>query len=158
MEALNLNPKQLRTKQLRASKFPEPADVYVCDKCGRDITAYLHAGRAHVQQPLGPSRYACRCGETYLSGATEWDNLSDWEKRHRLADIGLVIILLAGLAVFLILVHVAFTRRSILLFASLALAVLFSIPLFPLFIAILAMPVEIAASIWRTRVGKSQPE
>lgn len=158
MEALNLNPKQLRTKQLRASEFPEPADIYVCDKCGRDITAYLHAGRAHVQQPLGPSRYVCRCGETYLSGATEGDNLSDWEKRHRLADIGLVIILLAGLAVFSILVHVAFTRRSILLFASLGLAVLFSIPLFPLFIAILAMPVEIAASIWRTRVVKSQPK
>ena len=158
MEALNLNPEQLHTKQLRASEFPEPADVYVCDRCGRDITTHLHRGRAHVQRPLRPSRYVCRCGQKYLSGAVEWDNLSDWEKRQRLGDMGLVIIVSAVLAVFSILVYFAVIRRSIALFAFLAMAVLFLIPLFPLFIAILASPLEIAASLWRTRITGSRPE
>ena len=63
MEALNLDQKQVGTKQLRASQFPEPADVYVCDKCGRDITVHLYSGRAHVQILLRPSRYVCRCGQ-----------------------------------------------------------------------------------------------
>jgi len=43
MDALNLDPKALSIKQLHASEFPEPADVYVCDKCGRDITSHLVA-------------------------------------------------------------------------------------------------------------------
>jgi hypothetical protein len=36
--------------------------------------------------------------------------------------------------------------------AFLAIALLFSLRLFPLFIAMLAIPVEITASLWRTRV------
>ena len=38
------------TKKLPASRFPEPADVYFCDKCGRDESRYLHQGQAHVRQ------------------------------------------------------------------------------------------------------------
>jgi hypothetical protein len=159
MEALNLDPKRPRTRQLRASEFPERADVYVCDKCGRDITAHLYPGSAHVQPPLGPLRYICRCGQKYLSGAAEWDDLGNWEKRHRLGDIGLVIIVSAALAAFSILVHLAVARRSIALFVLLATVILFSAPLFPLLIAILAIPFEIAASLWRTRViGASYPK
>jgi hypothetical protein len=97
MEAMNLNPKQLCTKQLRASEFPEPADASVCDKWGRDITVYLHRGHAHVRMPLGPSRYVCRCGRKYLSGTAEWDDLSDWDKRQRLPDIGLAVIVSVAL-------------------------------------------------------------
>lgn len=153
MEALNLNQKQFGTKQLRASEFPDPADVYVCDKCGRDITAHLHRGRAHVRMPLGPSRYICDCGQKYRSGTAEWDDLSDWDRRQRLADIGLAFIVLAALAGFSILVAFAVTHRRVALLVVLAIAALFSIPLLPLFIAILTSPFEIAASLWRTRIS-----
>jgi hypothetical protein len=151
MQTLNLNPQQPPSKQLRASEFPELADVYVCDDCGRDITAHLHSGRAHVRQPLGPARYVCRCGQKYQSGAAEWDNLSNWAKRQWLGDVGLALILLAASAVWALLVRYAATHHSIVLFALSAAAVLLSMPLFPLFIALLAVPIEIAASIWRTR-------
>lgn len=151
METLNLDRKEVGTKQLRASEFPEPADVYVCDKCGRDITGHLNRGRAHVQTPLGPSTYVC-CGQKYLSGAAEWDDLGDWERRQRLGDVGLAIILSAVLAGFFILVHLAVKHRSLALLVFLAVATLFSIRLFPLFIAILVGPFEIAASLWRTRI------
>src|SRR5262249_61613352 len=42
MRMLNLD-----RSQLPASKFPEHADVYICDRCGRDITSHHHRGRAH---------------------------------------------------------------------------------------------------------------
>jgi hypothetical protein len=71
MQALDLDPKQATVIKRPASEFPDPADVYLCDKCGGDITAHLHRGRAHVRQPLGPVKYVCRCGQAYLSGATE---------------------------------------------------------------------------------------
>jgi hypothetical protein len=142
MEALNLDRKQLSTKQLRASEFPEPADVYVCDNCGREVTAHLHRDRAHVSRPLGPSRYVCRCGQRYLSGAVEWDNLTDWEQRHRLVDVGLAVIVSAALAVFSVLVYFAVTRRSVVLLGFSAITLLFSARLFPLFIAILAFPLK----------------
>lgn len=152
MEALNLNSRP-QTSRLPASEFPDhPAEVYVCDKCGRDITAHLHRGRAHVRQPLGPTRYVCRCGQRYLSGATEWDYLSDWSKRQWLMDVGLAVILLVALALFLVLIYFAVAHRSAVLLAFLAIALLFSLRLFPLFIAILAVPLEITASLWRTRV------
>ena len=151
MELLQLNP-QAPPKQLPASQFPEPADVYICDKCGRDITAYFHRGGGHVRPPLGPARYVCRCGGRYLSGANEWDNLSDWARRQWLSDVGLAVIILAAIAAFSILLHRAVLHRSTLLFGCLALVFLFLIPLFPLLAAIVAIPFEIATSIWRTRV------
>lgn len=150
MGLLHLNP-QAQTKQLPASQFPEPADVYICDSCGRDITAYLHLGRAHVRRPLGPARYVCRCGEKYLSGAAEWDNLSDWDRRQWLPDVGLAMIILAALAAFSVLLYHAVLHRSTVLIACLVVVLLCSIPLFPLFAAIVATPFEIVASIWRTR-------
>jgi hypothetical protein len=152
MEALNLDSRP-PTKQLPASEFPDhPADVYVCDKCGRDITAHLHRGRAHVRPPLGTTRFTCLCGQRYLSGATEWDYLSDWSKRQWLMDVGPAAILSATLALFSILIYFAALHHSTILFAFLAIALLFSLRLFPLFIAILAVPLEIIASLWRTRV------
>jgi len=39
-----------------ASAFPSPADVYVCDKCGRDITKYFRRGQAHAWKPMRPER------------------------------------------------------------------------------------------------------
>lgn len=60
-------------------------------------------------------------------------------------------LLLGALAVWVLFVRYALAHHSIILSALSAAAVLLSIPLFPLFIAILAVPFEIAASIWRTR-------
>ena len=152
MDALNLNPKTLAIKQLNASEFPEPADVYVCDKCDRDITSHLHRGHAHIRQPLGPSRYVCACGQSYPSGSAEWDDLSDWEKRRWLADVRLAVIVLVLLAVLSVLVHSEIVTRSTALVALSVVAFVFLISLFPLFIAILAVPLQIAASLWRTRI------
>ena len=151
MEALNLNART-EIKQLPASSFPMPADIYVCDQCGRDITTHLHRGRAHVRKPLGPSRFICRCGAKYPSGAAEWDDLSEWEKRQWLADVVLAIIVFTAGAIFAVLAHYAIVHRNPVLLVCLSLAVLLSYPLFPLFIAILTVPFKITASIWRTRV------
>jgi len=157
MDALNLDPKALSIKQLHASEFPEPADVYVCDKCGRDITSHLRRGRAHVRQPLGPSWYVCACGQSYPSGAAEWDDLSDWERRRWSAGVGLAVIVLLLLAVLSVLVYSAIVIRSTALVALSVVAFVCLISLFPLFIAILAVPFQIAASLWRTRiVGASE--
>lgn len=149
MEALNLN-----TKRLRASEFPEPADVYLCDKCGRDIAARLRRGQAHSWRPLGPLRYVCPCGQKYLSGAVEWDNLSDWERRQRSGQtFGLVIILSAVLTCFGVLVYFALTRHNPLLLVLSVLAAVPSIAFFGLLAASLLDVFGIAASLWRTRIA-----
>ena len=149
MEALNLN-----TKQLRASEFPEPADVYVCDRCGREITAHLRRGQAHVWRPLGPLRYVCPCGQKYLSGAVEWNNLSDWEKRQRSGQtFGLLTIFSAVLTGFGVLVYFALTRQNLLLLILSALAAIPSIVLFGILVASLLDVFGIAASLWRTRIA-----
>ena len=155
MDALNLDPKALSIKQLHASEFPEPADVYVCDKCGRDITSHLHRGRAHVRQPLGPSRYVCACGQSYPSGAAEWDDLNDWERRRWLADVGLAVMVLVLLAILSVLVHSAIVTRGTVLVALSLVAFVCLISPFPLFIAVLAVPFQIVASLWRTRTVRA---
>jgi hypothetical protein len=155
MQALNLDPKLPATKQLRASEFPEPADVYVCDKCGRDITVHLHRGRAHARQPLGPVRYFCPCGRDYPSGATEWDYLSDGEKRQWLGDIPLIFILFAALAGLVTLAYFALVRRNLVLTVLSLAGLPFAVVLFRLFIIMSALPFEIAASRWRTRASRN---
>ena len=152
MQALSLDPKQPPPTQRPASQFPEPADVYVCDKCGRDLTAYLHLGRAHVRQPLGPARYVCRCGQDYRSGATEWDDLSNWKKRQWLTDIPLVFILLAGLAGYGLVAYRAVLHRSLLMIVLSLIGVPFAIVLLRLFIALSATPFQVGGSLLRTRV------
>jgi hypothetical protein len=62
---------------------------------------------------------------------------------------------LAALAVWVLFVRYAVAHRSVVLFVLSAAAVLLSIPLFPLFIAIVAVPFEIAKSIRRTRGVKA---
>jgi hypothetical protein len=53
---------------------PERADVYICDKCGRDITEDLRPG--HPQATIiGPETFLCSCSAKYRTGAMEWDNL-----------------------------------------------------------------------------------
>ena len=77
----------LSGKQLPASSFPERADAYVCDKCGRDVTPYLRRGRADLQPLLGPAMFRCDCGEEYLSASVEWDHLGPSEREKRIRQI-----------------------------------------------------------------------
>ena len=144
MQALNLDPK--------ASEFPKAADAYRCDKCGRDITAHLHRGRAHVRQPLGPVRYVCPCGQTYLSGATEWDYLSVWEKQQWLRDIPLILILLAAVSGYGAVVYFTVLRRGFVMIVLSLLGIPFVLVFLWLFFLMSAIPFQIVASIMRTRV------
>src|SRR5882672_5168728 len=70
--------------RLPASKFPERADVYVCDRCGTDLTKYLHWSPADAHAPYGPEMHICQCGRSYVTGAKEWDSLVPMEKRNRI--------------------------------------------------------------------------
>jgi hypothetical protein len=54
-EGHNLN--MLDATILPASKFPEQADEYERDKCGRLVTKHLNRDRAHVEKPIGRERY-----------------------------------------------------------------------------------------------------
>lgn len=155
MDALNLNTPR---RKLLASQFHAPADEYICDRCGRDITKCLYRGQAHVRQPLGPIRYICQCGQCYLSGKTEWDYLTNWAKRQWLMDVVLALILLSGLAGFGILAYFAVAHRSTVLLTIASMVLALSIPLVPLYLAILAIPGSIAASLWRTRIRGSHAE
>lgn len=157
MQALNLDPKLVPSAIKRpASEFPEAADVYFCDKCGRDISVHLHRGRAHVRQPLGPVKYVCQCGQSYLSGATEWDYLSDWEKRQWLTDIPLIFIFFAIVAAYGAAVHLALMHRSFVTIVLSLLGIPFAVVFLWLFILMSAIPFEIVASILRTRVFRRQ--
>jgi len=35
---------------------------------------------------MGPTRFTCRCGKKYVSGAIEWDHLGDRERRRRIRE------------------------------------------------------------------------
>jgi hypothetical protein len=155
MQALNLDPKQPPIKR-PASEFPGRADVYVCDKCGRDITLHLHRGHAHVRQPLGPAKYVCRCGQDYLSGTTEWDYLSDWEKRQWLRDIPLILILFAVLAGYGTVAYLAVVHRAFVMIVLSLIGIPFTVVFLRLFILMSAMPFEIAASLLRTRAYRKR--
>jgi len=71
---------------LPASEFPKRADKYLCDYCGRDVSKRFRPGRPHSQAPMGPTRFTCRCGKKYVSGAIEWDHLGDRERRRRIRE------------------------------------------------------------------------
>jgi hypothetical protein len=139
---------------LPASRFPEQADEYECDKCGRLITKHLNCGRAHVEMPIGRERYRCRCGETYLSGAVEWDHLSDWE-RHRSMKMLLFVYtrFLLPLLVPIIAALLALHYRNYWLLAACLLVLIPTIVLLYLSAISLFELILIAASLWRTRVA-----
>jgi len=138
---------------LPASRFPEHADEYECDKCGRLVTKHLNCGRAHVEKPIGRERYRCRCGETYPSGAIEWDHLRDSERRRRMKM--LLFVYTRFLLPALIPAIFAFLALHYRIYWLLAICVLVSIPtivfLYLSAISLLEL-IWIAASLWRTRV------
>jgi hypothetical protein len=150
MLSLNLNSRPL--VKLPASAFPNRADAYMCDKCGRDITKYFRPGRAHVWAPMGPERFQCRCGQKYLTGAAEWDHLGDWERSRRVrGTFGLgilfsIILSIVGLPVYLVL-HFIFGLGKGALIAGLAIAT------FPFFLVQITFWPGVVASMWRTRFG-----
>jgi hypothetical protein len=70
-------------KKLPASAFPEWADEYFCDNCGREITKQLRRRQSHSWQLIGPERFYCECGCDWETGAAEWDHLSSRERGKR---------------------------------------------------------------------------
>jgi hypothetical protein len=153
LTSLDLNPIGLVKTKLPASAFPQRADVYVCDKCGRDITKYFQPGRAHVHTPMGPERFLCRCGQKYLTGATEWDHLSEWDRKQRTVPIFLFgSVLSVVFAVPGVLVYLALRRSTAALLSALAITAL---PFVLLVLAQLPGWLAILASIRRTRFGSS---
>jgi hypothetical protein len=158
MQTLNLGKMKLpdlgETK-LPASRFPEPADTYLCDNCGRNITKHLHPARAHVATPIGPSWYICRCGTKYVSGAVEWVHLGQWERRRRIEEIiafGLVTGIL--IALFGLLINYAIDHHNMVLM-GVCIPAAFPVALIVwLFVGVVLIPLfEIAASVIRTRTG-----
>jgi len=154
MLSLNLGARPL--VKLPASAFPDRADIYVCDKCGRDITRHFRPGQAHVWAPMGPERCLCLCGERYLTGAKEWDHFSDWERNRRVGDtLGLGILFSAmfsilGLLAYVVL-HFVFGLRGGALVTGLVITAL------PFSLMQIAFWPEVFASMWRTRVGSRIP-
>jgi hypothetical protein len=157
MQTLNLDPKLSPAPIKRpASQFPEPADMYFCDQCRRDITSHLHRGRAHVRQPLGPVRYVCRCGQSYVSGATEWDYLSDWNQGYWLSDVRLIFILLAIVVAYGTLVYFAVVHRSFITISLSFVSIPFALASLLMLVLIFPIPFQIAASIMRTRAFRKR--
>ncbi len=147
-----LNPKTI--SRLPASRFPNPAEVYFCDDCGRDVTKNLHHDRSPVWQPLRPMWYVCRCGQKYLSGAAEWDDLTTWERKQRIRQLRIGFVLFALLMIAGTLAYFALSLGSSTLLAILAIALIPSIVVARLLGFVLLDVFEIIASIWRTRVSQ----
>jgi hypothetical protein len=137
---------------LPACAFPNRADIYVCDKCGRDISKHFRPGRAHVWTPMGPERVRRVCGQKYLTGATEWDHLGDWERNRRVrGTLGLGVFFSAmssilGFLAYLVL-HFIFRLQQGALITGLV------IPALPFSLMQIGFWPGVGASIWRTRVG-----
>ena len=150
MSSLNLSARPLVT--LPASAFPERADVYVCDKCGRDITKHLRRRESHSWSPIGRETYFCACGQRYLTGATEWDHLGNWERRRRVRNtltLGFflsLIISVLSLAAYLVLRFMLSSPKSALVTAA-------AIALLPFLLLQITFWPGVIASMWRTRVG-----
>lgn len=151
MLSMNLTPRSLLT--LPVSAFPDRADVYVCDKCGTDATKLLRPRISHSWSPMGPERFRCDCGETYLTGATEWDHFGGFERSKRAGDtIGggfllSVVFCVLGLVPYVIL-RFAFGSREAALWTWL---VITATP----FVAIqVSFWPGVFASMWRTRIAR----
>jgi len=146
-----LNPRTI--SRLPASRFPDPAEVYFCDNCGRDLTKYLHHDRSPVWQPLRPIWYVCQCGRKYLSGAAEWDDLTTWERKQRIRQLRIGFVLFALLMIPGTIGYFALSLGSAALLAVLAIALIPSIVVARLLGFVLLDVFEIITSIWRTRVS-----
>jgi hypothetical protein len=144
--------------RLPASRFPEPAEIYFCDHCGRDLTKNLYRDRAPVWQPLQPMWYVCPCGRKYLSGAAEWDDLTTWERKQRIWQLRIGFVLFALLVVPVALAYFALRYGGAALLAVVGIALIPSVLVAKPFCFVVLDLYEIIASIWRTRtIGKKVP-
>lgn len=142
---------------LPASRFPDPADHYFCDDCGRDLTRNLYPDRAPLWQPLRPMWYACQCGRKYMSGAAEWDDLSSWQRKQRLAQLSIGFLLFALVVIPATLAYFALRYGGAALLAVVGIALIPSILAAKPFGFIVLDVCEIVASIWRTRLVAGRP-
>lgn len=140
------------TSRLPASRFPEPAEIYFCDNCGRDLTKNLYPDRAAVWQRLRPMWYVCECQRKYLSGAAEWDDLATWERKQRIRQLCIGFVLFAVLVIPMTLAYFALTYGGAALLAVVAISLIPSILVAKPFGLVLLDLYEIIVSIWRTRV------
>jgi hypothetical protein len=100
-------------------------------------------------------RYRCKCGQAYLTGAVEWDFLSERERRNRVRQSGLAVVGVAPLVGFVFLLRSAMLHRSITLFivcAAVIIPVIFWCTLFV--VDPIREAFDVAASLWRTRVAR----
>jgi DNA-directed RNA polymerase subunit RPC12/RpoP len=127
-----------------ASEFPQPADVYICHRCGRDVTKHLHPPRGHGGRAIGPEQYACTCGERYLTGAVEWDHLPEHGR-------GIGETLFVGLFLSAFLSPLGIGIYFLLHRTIGALASSVAITTIPLTLMLLLLGRDVIPSIWRTR-------
>jgi len=136
-------------KRLPASTFPEWAEEYFCDNCGREVTKQVRRRQSHSWQPMGAERFRCVCGHAWLTGAAEWDHLSEREKRNRIN--GFIVLNLGSLILASVIGLVGYflsSEANVALNAGLiALCLLLVLQLRSWF--------EVFASIWRTRLRRS---
>ena len=93
------NQLELNSVRLPVSKFPEWAQVYVCDTCGRDVTRFMRRNwSSHQGPPLGPETQTCVCGRVYKTGFVEWEHLTLREQQRRSG--GTLLIYIALVLVF----------------------------------------------------------
>jgi len=137
-----------------ASRFPDMADRYVCDLCGRDVTRKIHRARGHGGPIIGPARFTCACGARYLSGMTEWDHLHRFMRRSRLRILAFAPAFLLPLVLFVVLARSAWLHPTPLLFVLCSITGLFSVPLAAVGIWLLSEVYSILASICKTRFAK----
>jgi hypothetical protein len=144
-------PSYKTVSRLPASRFPAPAEVYFCDHCGRDLTTSLYHDRTPLWQPLRPMWCVCPCGRKYLSGAAEWDDLTSWERKQRIGQLGIGIVLFAILAIPATLAYFALRYGGAALLAVVGIALIPSVLVAKPLWFVLVDLYEIVASIWRTR-------
>jgi len=152
MQLLGLN--EAASGSLPASRFPERATAYFCDKCGEDITENFYVRRGHGGTPLGPATFNCDCGERYLSGAREWDDQLPGERRRSLRTLGIIALFAVPFAVSLSAAVLGIREQNkALTIAGAVMTVItapFAVVLAPCFVEVR----DIAASIYRTRIAK----
>jgi hypothetical protein len=99
---------------------------------------------------MGPNRYQCKCGQKYLTGAMEWDQLGEWERKRRIGQtVGLGILCSAAFSIVGLVVHLALHRSKAALICASAITAL------PFLLMNVPFWLDVAASVWRTRVGSS---
>ena len=99
---------------------------------------------------MGAERYVCVCGHEYLTGATEWDHLGEFERSKRIRETFFLSILLSllamlfgllpGLGVYLLSHNMRAAELTVLVIAAI-----------PLVFMLGEFYLDVACSIYRTR-------